>query len=59
MKEFLFHSTCKVRNGNFLKMHASEIRVKQIHVNQGLGVEILKNQVQIDKGLIMFTDTKL
>ena len=28
----------EVRNGNFLKMHVSEIRVKQIRVNQGLGV---------------------
>ena len=29
-----------MRNGNFLKMRLSEIRVKQIHVNQGLGVFI-------------------
>ena len=28
----------KVRNGNILKMGVSEIRVKQIRVNQGLGV---------------------
>ena len=48
-----------MRNGNFLEMRVSEICVKRIRVNQGLGVEILKNQVQIDKGLIMFTDTKL
>ena len=27
-----------MRNGNFLKMRVSEIRVKQICVNQGLGV---------------------
>ena len=38
VKEFLFHSTCLVRNGNFLKMRVSEVRVKQIRVNQGLGV---------------------
>ena len=42
VKEFLFHSTCYVRNGNFLKMRVSEIRVKQIRVNQGLGVAALK-----------------
>ena len=33
VKEFLFHSTCKVRNGNLLK---SEICVKRIRVNQGV-----------------------
>ena len=38
VKEFLFHSTCKVRHGNLLKMCVSEIHVKQIRVNQGLGV---------------------
>ena len=38
VKEFLFHSTCYVRNGNLLKMRVSEIRVNQIRVNQGLGV---------------------
>ena len=38
VKEFLFHSTCQVRNGNLLKMRVSEIRVDQIRVNQGLGV---------------------
>ena len=27
-----------MRNGNFLKMCVSEIRVKQIRVNQGFGV---------------------
>ena len=26
-----------MRNGNFLKMRVSEIRVKRIRVNQGLG----------------------
>ena len=31
-----------MRNGNLLKMHVSEIRVKQIRVNQGLGVERLE-----------------
>ena len=29
-----------MRNGNFLKMRVSEIRVKRIRVNQGLGVEV-------------------
>ena len=38
VKEFLFYSTCLVRNENFLKMRVSEIRVKLIRVNQGLGV---------------------
>ena len=38
VKEFLLHNTCYVRNGNFLKMRVSEIHVKQIRVNQGLGV---------------------
>ena len=27
-----------MRNGNFLKMRVSEIRIKQIRVNKGLGV---------------------
>ena len=40
VKELLSHSTCKVRNGNFLKMRVSEIRVKRIRVNHGLGVII-------------------
>ena len=38
MKEFLFHSTRKVNVGNFLKMFVTEICVKRICVNQGLGV---------------------
>ena len=38
VKKFLFHSTCQVRDGNFLKMCVSEICVKRIRVNQGLGV---------------------
>ena len=37
-KEFLFHSTCQLRNGKVLEMRVSEIRVKRIHVNQGLCV---------------------
>ena len=37
-KEFLFHSTCQMRNGKVLEMRVSEICVKRIHVNQGLGV---------------------
>ena len=45
VKEFLFHSTCQVRNGNFLKMRVSEICIKRICVKQGLGVCIgYKNQ---------------
>ena len=31
---------------NFLKMRGSEIRVKQIRVNQGLGVHRLKNCIE-------------
>ena len=38
MKEFLFYRTCYVRNGNLLESHDSEICVKQIRVNQGVGV---------------------
>ena len=33
-----------MRNGNFLKMCVSEIRVKRIRVNQGLGV-VLKKEI--------------
>ena len=33
-----------MRNGNFLKMHVSEIRVKQIPVNQGIGVHSFVSQ---------------
>ena len=47
VKEFLFHSMCYVRNGNFLKMRVSEIHVKQIRVYQGLGVHLLKG-VHVD-----------
>ena len=36
VKEFLFHN---MWDWNFLKMHVSEIHVKQIRVNQGLGVK--------------------
>ena len=38
VKEFMFNSMCQVRNGTFLKVRVSEIRVKRIRVNQGLGV---------------------
>ncbi len=38
MKEILSHRMCYVRNGNLLKSHVSEIRVKRIRVNQGVGV---------------------
>ena len=40
VKEFLFHSRCLARNGNFLKMRVNEIRVKRIRVNQGIGVPL-------------------
>ena len=39
VKEFLFYSTCYMRDGNLLKMCVSEICVKRISVNQGLGVK--------------------
>ena len=52
VKEFLFH---KVRNGKFLKMRVSEIRVKQIRVNQGLAVlEIDRNKRKFEKNLFNF-----
>ena len=38
VKEFQFHRTCQVRNGNLLKSRISEICVKRIRVNQGVGV---------------------
>ena len=38
VKEFMFHTMCYVRNGNLLKSLVSEIRVNQIHVNEGVGV---------------------
>ena len=50
LKEFLFHSTCSVRNGNFLKMRVSEIRVKRIRVNQGLGVLNYSTFILLQKG---------
>ena len=37
----IFHSACYVRNGNFLKSGVSEIHLKRIHVNQGVGVLLL------------------
>ena len=36
--EYPFYSTCEVRNGNLLKIHVSEIRVKRIHVNQEVSI---------------------
>ena len=42
VKEFQFHSTCYVRNGNLLKSRVSEICVKRIRVNQGVGVLALQ-----------------
>ena len=45
VKEFLFHSTCQVRNGNVLKMRVSEIRVKRIRVNQGVGVGVSNDHI--------------
>ena len=38
MKDFLSHSMCEMRNGNLLKSRVSEIHVKRIRVNQGVGV---------------------
>ena len=40
-----------MRNGNFLKMRVSEIRVKQIRVNQGLGV---LTHIESAKGCVKF-----
>ena len=34
-----------MRNGNLLKSRVSEIRVKRIRVNQGVGVHILKSLI--------------
>ena len=47
VKEFLFHSTCEVRNGNVLKSRVSEICEKRIRVNQGVGVK--KKDCQLPK----------
>ena len=38
VKEFLFYSTCWMRNGNLLKSRVSEIGVKQLGINQGVDV---------------------
>ena len=38
-----------MRNGNFLTMRASEIRVKRIRVNQGLGVYFWRNCRRVRK----------
>ena len=38
MKDFLFHSTFEWRMGFLLKSRVSEIHVKRIRVNQGVGV---------------------
>ena len=38
VKDILSHRMCYVRNGNRLKSHVIEIRVKRIRVNQGVGV---------------------
>ena len=40
-----------MRNGNFLKMRISEIRVKRIRVNQGLGVSSFPKSV-MDGGVL-------
>ena len=42
VKEFLFHSTSSIRNGNLLKSRVSEICLKQIPINQGVGVYVDK-----------------
>ena len=36
--ELMFHSTSSMTNGNLLKSCVSVIRVKQICINQGVGV---------------------
>ena len=41
VKKFLFHSGRQVRNGNLLKSRVTEIRVKLIRVNQGVGVFVI------------------
>ena len=38
VKDVPSHSKCSLRNGNLLKSHVSEICVKQILVNQEVGV---------------------
>ena len=38
VKEFMFYSTWLVKNRNLLKSGVSEICVKQLHVDQGVGV---------------------
>ena len=38
-----------MRNGNVLKMRVSEIRVKQIRVNQGLGVFAIHSSSRHEK----------
>ena len=40
-----------MRNGNFLKIRFSEIRVKQIRVNQGLGVGNFSYQGMADSAI--------
>ena len=40
-KEFLFHSMCYVTNENLLKIRISEICVKRICINQGVGVFLI------------------
>ena len=47
VKEFLFHSTCKGRNGNLLKIRVSEIPVKGIRVNQGVVSTLLTLQTAL------------
>ena len=37
VKDFLFQNTCYVRTGNLLKSRVSEICVKRIRVNEGVG----------------------
>ena len=70
VKEFLFHSTCYERNGNLLKIRVSEIRVKRICVNQGVGIlfknfndlsvqaVVLKNQAICDSNFVKVTSAK-
>ena len=41
MKEYLFHSTIQVRNGNLLKSRVGKIRIKRICINEGFGVHFI------------------
>ena len=44
VREDLFHSTCFMRTGNLLKSRVSDIPLKRIRVNQGLGVHFIAQE---------------